>query len=46
MLTGKPGWVPLAFCLLCVTAYGQKMKTGNPVERKIAGRESVAAASD
>ena len=42
MLTGKPGWLPLAFCLLCVTAYGQEMKLelGNPVEREIAGGES------
>ena len=42
MLTGKLRWLPLAFCLLCVTAYGQEMKLepGNPVERQIAGGES------
>ena len=42
MLTGKLRWLPLAVCLLCVTAYGQEMKLepGNPVEREIAGGES------
>jgi len=42
MLTGNLRWLPLAFCLLCVTAYGQEMKLepGNPVERQIAGGES------
>ena len=42
MLTGKPGWLPLVFCVLCVTAYGQEMKLepGNPVEHEIAGGES------
>jgi hypothetical protein len=42
MMTGKPGWLPLVFCLLCVTADGQEMKLepGNPVERQIAGGES------
>ena len=42
ILTGKLRWLPLAFCLLWVTAYGQEMKLepGNPVEREIAGGES------
>jgi hypothetical protein len=42
MLTAKRGWLPLVFCLLCVTAYGQEMKLepGNPVERQISGGES------
>jgi hypothetical protein len=43
MLTGKLRWLTLAFCLLCVTAYGQEMKLepGNPVERQIAGESHI-----
>ena len=42
MLTGKLRRLPLAFCMLCVIAYGQEMKLepGKAVERKIAGGES------
>ena len=42
MLIGKLRLLPLAFCLLCVTAYGQQMKLepGSPVDREIAGGES------
>src|SRR5688572_31654345 len=42
MLTGKLRWLPLAFCLLCVTAHGQEMnlESGKNVEREIAGGES------
>jgi hypothetical protein len=42
MLIEKPRWLPLTFCLLCVTAQGQEMKLepGKAVEREIAGGES------
>jgi hypothetical protein len=42
MPTGKLRWLPLAFCLLCVTAHAQEMKLepGKAVERQIAGGES------
>jgi CHAT domain-containing protein/uncharacterized protein HemY len=42
MLTGKRRWLPLAFCLLCVSAHAQetKLKPGQPVEREIAGGNS------
>ena len=41
MLTGKLRWLPLAFCLLCVTAHGQEMKLepGTPGEREIAAEQ-------
>ena len=42
MLTGKLRWLPLAFCLLCVTAHGQerKLEPGKAVEREVSGGES------
>ena len=44
MPSGKLRWIPLTFCLLCVTAHGQEMKLepGKTVEREIAGGESHA----
>ena len=42
MLRGRLRWLPMLFCLLCVTVYGQEMKLdpGKLVERELAGGES------
>jgi hypothetical protein len=42
MLSEKPRWLPLVFCLLCVTAHGQEtqLEPGKTIEREIGGGQS------